>query len=518
VKILRHLLPVILLALAASTAEGASAFRYGVAAGDVRSTSAILWTRAPASGVVTLQLTDLAGYAVAGQSGRTVRVTRAHDNTLSILVTGLRPHVTYRYVFRQRGVASAFGTFRTPPSRRSDATVRFAVTGDVDAQRAPGATRPYYNDLGVYRRMQGEHNDFNVNLGDTIYSDSEVPGVPPALSLAAKWAKYRQNLAIPALRNLRGAAPFYSQWDDHEFINDFSRPEMGDALYRVGRQAFLDYAPASYRSSLGTYRRFRWGANVELFILDLRSFRSAKAAGSCINPDTGQPDLAPGVPQLIRAGTGLTQLVHAVAQPCLDAINDPTRTMLGPTQLHAFLSGIASSTARFKVVLTEDPMQQFYALPYDRWEGYAHERTAVLSYLKAHVKNVALIATDTHANFVNDARLSTLESLNHRVDSGITEVVAGPAATMTFAREIDTAVGIPGAWLPIVKGLLRAPKIGGFFDGIAMRCASANTYSYAEVKATATRLTIALRDIHGKPVVDDLTGKACAPTVVPYAG
>lgn len=54
--------------------------------------------------------------------------------------------------------------------------------------------------------MAAERNHFNINLGDTIYSDSEVGGVPPALTIPAKWAKYRQNLGYAHLRNLRTRA------------------------------------------------------------------------------------------------------------------------------------------------------------------------------------------------------------------------------------------------------------------------------------------------------------------------
>ena len=44
------------LALGAVAPAGASAFKYGVTAGEVTSSSAILWTRAAKSGAVTLQV------------------------------------------------------------------------------------------------------------------------------------------------------------------------------------------------------------------------------------------------------------------------------------------------------------------------------------------------------------------------------------------------------------------------------------------------------------------------------
>jgi hypothetical protein len=96
--------------------------------------------------------------------------------------------------------------------------------------------------------------------------------VPAASTVDARRAKYRLNLSLAALQRLRSSGPTYSHWDDHEFINDFSRAENGDDVYNAGRQAFLDYA-------------------------------------------------------------------------------------------------IAHSKATFKVNVNEVPIQQFYALPYDRWEG-----------------------------------------------------------------------------------------------------------------------------------------------------
>jgi len=48
--------------------------------------------------------------------------------------------------------------------------------------------------------------------------------------------------------------------------------------------------------------------------------------------------------------------------------------MLGQRQLANFEGAIKRSTATFKVVMNEVPIQQFYALPYDRWESYAAER------------------------------------------------------------------------------------------------------------------------------------------------
>ena len=34
------------------------------------------------------------------------------------------------------------------------------------------------------------------------------------------------------------------------------------------------------------------------------------------------------------------------------------------------------------MIINEVPIQQYYALPYDRWEGYAAERRKLLTFLR----------------------------------------------------------------------------------------------------------------------------------------
>jgi hypothetical protein len=47
-------------------------------------------------------------------------------------------------------------------------------------------------------------------------------------------------------------------------------------------------------------------------------------------------------------------------------------------------------------------------------------------------------------------------------------------------------------------------------NGMGMRCAALDTYSYAQVTVTATRFTVALKDARGRPV-REATGAECAP-------
>jgi alkaline phosphatase D len=485
-------------AMPAAGAPSASAFRFGVAAGEISTTSAILWTRAPKPGLVGLVVTRERDIASAFRG----RATRANDLTVQRVVRGLRPGTTYTFVFAQGKTTSPLGTFTTAPAATADAPVRFAISGDADA--TPGANgKPGFNRFEVYARVAAEGNDFNINLGDTIYSDSEVAGAKPALTVAAKWEKYKLGLGLPALRALRHSAGLYSHWDDHEFINDFSRAENGAAIYAAGVKAFRDYAPVAKPSANGLYRTFRWGKHLELFFLDERSFRSAKATTVCGG------DLAPTAPQAVRdAFSSLAPALKTPVPPaCLAALNDPARTMLGARQFAAFTKAIKASKATWKVIVNEVPIQQYYALPYDRWEGYAAERERLLRFLQANVKNVIFLTTDTHANFVNEVRYSTLGGAPE--GSGIWEVVTGPVATNTFAKEIDGFLGTPGAGTAIGALFFKPPPP----NGMGMRCAALDTYSYSQVTVTARTLTVAMKDARGRPV-QEATGVACAPLVL----
>jgi alkaline phosphatase D len=488
------------LALAALSAEAAtSGFRYGVAAGNITSTSAVLWTRAPLSGRLSVTVT--------AQSTGVSRVFRGEvhpttDLAFDIGVGPLEPGTTYRYVFRQGKTTSPAGIFETAPRSGADASIRFALSGDADATPGPNG-KPAYNRFEVYGRMAAERNDFNVNLGDTIYSDSEVGGSPVARTVSEKWAKYKLGLALPALQRLRASAGLYSHWDDHEFVNDFSRAENGSAIYDAGVKAFLDYAPVTEGPrGFGIFKHFRWGRNLELFFLDERSFRSAKADDACGN------DLAPTAPQAVRDGfaTLAPALRTPVSPACLAAIDDPGRTMLGAAQYAAFTKAIKASTATWKVIVNEVPIQQYYALPYDRWEGYAAERERLLRFLQANVKNVVFLTTDSHANLVNEVRYQTFGTPK---SSGMWEVVTGPVATNTFAKEIDGYLGSKGAGTAIGALFFKPPPP----NGVGMRCAALDTYSYAEVTVTARVLRVALKDAKGRPV-REATGVACAPLVL----
>ena len=91
---------------------------------------------------------------------------------------------------------------------------------------------------------------------------------------------------------------------------------------------------------------------------------------------------------------------------CINAVNDPTRTMLGNTQKAMFKDALAHSTAKYKFVISSVSMQQAYIFPYDRWEGYSAERNEILNFIRDnHIQNVIFLTTDEHLNMMNDVFL-----------------------------------------------------------------------------------------------------------------
>ncbi len=512
--------------LVPASALAADRFTSGVTAGEVTSQSAIVWARASRPVSVKVVLATDPGFSNVVRQ-RVLPATGANDNTAQTTFDGLNPNTTYHYQFCFVGgnPCSSLGKFLTAPSPSVNKTIRFAYSGDETGVAEPGHTNPFWGNFKAFQSMVGEHNSFNIDFGDTIYSDPEVPGASTALTVRQKWNMYLKKLALPNMQSIRSATGLYNHWDDHEFINDFSIPENGRALYDRGVRAFRTYEPVTYSNSSGIYRTARWGKNLELFFLDERSFRSGKASANhvCDNPETGQPDLAPTAPQNVRNAFAalVPSLSQPVSQACKDKINNPGRSFLGGPQLNKFVQDVKSSDAKWKVVMNETPIQQFYALPYDRWEGYATERVRLLRALQtANVNHLVFLTTDTHAALANVVRYRTLAGDVAPANAPSTvpsptpyqDFVIGPVGTKPFWQEIDDATGRSGNGRVISNAFFKPPPP----NGMGMACAQGGQNSYGEVTVTATTLKIAYKDENGNTLMDSDGSTPCGPYVLTH--
>lgn len=437
-------------------------FPDGVASGDVTKRSALLWTRTSKEARLRVQVaTDKRFRDVVSRAN--VRSTEERDLTVEVKVRGLHPgeHYFYRFI-GPGGRTSRTGQFDTAP-RGSNVT--FVYSGDSDGTATPEGVANFRDEVGsVMAAARLEDPDFFVYLGDTIYSDSGLAPAP-ADDLAEYRAKYREVRSIAAAQRFLSSTSVVAMWDDHEVRNDYAGnpggaaypPGIG-ALIPVGQQAFREYFPIQESPDGALYRRLRWGKDLELFVLDQRSYRTTPvplfvACDTDGNPANGlTPDLAPTLPQVYREQfknfPGLGYFDDPPQPGCLPAINSSSRTMLGAAQESWLKDALLTSTATFKVIVNEVPIQELYANPYDRWEAYASERAELLDFIADNnVQGVFFATTDTHASIANPVCAPTLDSGTgaYVCDRAAQpwELIAGPLGTNTFAAEVESV--IPGA-------------------------------------------------------------------------
>lgn len=366
--------------------EGSPAvqLKHGVATGEVSSHSARVWFRTNVASTVQVEWTD------GGQSRRSapIHTTKDHDYTATVLLDGLKPGTAYRYVVRieasddagerLRTETSALeGRFVTAPGDDHAVPLTFVWSGDLGGQQRCRRTPSGYT---IFDQMLRHHPDFMIFLGDTIYSDDRCPSPPnvpgsefTASGLDEYRAKHRYQREDQAVQRFLAATPVYAIWDDHEVRNNFSGPI--DPLMPVGRQALLEYWPITTppEDPFRLYRKFRWGANVEVFILDTRQYRSSN----------GQKD-------------------------------EPGKTMLGRAQRDWLVEGLAHSTATWKLVATSVPLSNqkggTLLLPgNDSWArgadgtGFLNELRSIVDTMQArHLSNIVWLAGDVHYAQVND--------------------------------------------------------------------------------------------------------------------
>jgi alkaline phosphatase D len=392
-----------------------------------------------------------------------------------------------------RGGVSETGQFVTAPASDAAASLRLAFSGDADGTHR-GGTPVYPHD--VMAAIAAERPDRFVFLGDTVYP--EPPGRHRAGGLDAYRAKYRESRAIPAVRAALRATAVEAIWDDHEVENDFDPRTVDPARLAAGRQAFLEAWPIDAPAGR-LYRSLRWGRSAELFILDVRSYRSPQAdkTGACDNPSRSRrADIAPTLPAPTRALLAplAPQLGLPVPPRCLAALRDPARTLLGTAQRAWLTQALVRSDAAWKIVLSPVPVQVFFGFPYDRWEGYAAERAALLNFIRmGNIRGVVWLAADAHAVLVNDVRTGAPSGAG---TTGMKEVVVGPIASGTFGDRLARRLG--SAAVPAFAAFLQVPPPRG--PGMACAVLDRLTYGMLVVDGARQTVTITPKDAGGRPV------------------
>lgn len=415
-----------------AVAQAAPGLPNGVASGDVTQTTAVLWARTDTSGIMhfSFRPADNAHEA----STMTVDVTDPMQ-PVKWIIDGLQPGTAYIYEIRAPGQETGLtGTFTTPAALGEKRGLRFGVSGDWR-----GELRPYVS----LDNVTAHDLAFFVVLGDTIYADypSEAVNKEQCETLEDFRRKHAEVYTPQFGRNywpqLRAAMPFYACIDDHEVTNDFAgaaapetMPEfVGDpaeminqtALYRNGLQAFTEYHPIADtvwentgdprfdgRPKLYRYRTF--GSDAAMIMVDARSFRDAAIAELPL----------------------LSIFNEEARREFLAKFWEPGRTMLGRPQVEALKADLLKAQAdgiTWKFILLPEPAQLTGWLGgFDRWEGYAPERTEVLQFIEDNgITNVVIIAADIHTTFITGLNYQT-EPNGPVIPSSVLEITTGSVA------------------------------------------------------------------------------------------
>ena len=307
-------LPAVSGAAPAFALSGRPGAGWGVQTGDVTSDSGLVWVRSdrPARMIVETSATE---------SFRNPR--RWHgpllgadtDFTGTTRLRGLPPgeQIHYRVLLadpndpRRTGEPVA-GTFRTVSHKRRDG-LRFLWSGDLAGQG--WGINPDFGGYTIYRAMAKLDPDFFLCSGDNIYADGPISATAAlpdgstwrnitteekskvAETLAEFRGNFRYNLLDHNLRAFNAQVPSVIQWDDHEVRNNWYPGQTildSDARYTEksvdvlagrARRAFSEYFPISTLRPGArdgrVYRVLRQGPLLDVFVLDMRTYRNANS-------------------------------------------------------------------------------------------------------------------------------------------------------------------------------------------------------------------------------------------------
>lgn len=291
-------------------AATAPVFTHGVQSGDATASGGIVWTRVDRPSRVLLEVSTTESFV----DPRRVAVLDAlpeSDLTVKCLLDGLLAdqQVFYRFTAADLSDINSVGRpitgrFRTAPTQPRN--IRFGWSGDTAGQ-GWGIVE---DGMKTYATMGQHELDFFIHSGDTIYADGPmkaqqehaggvwtnavlIPEVEKVAETLNEFrGRYKYNQMDSQVQEFCASTPFYYQWDDHEVTNNWSRGKdlTADDRYaeksiplltaRAGR-AFHEMTPISYTPAEPgrIYRKISYGPLLDIFMLDLRSYRAANNDG-----------------------------------------------------------------------------------------------------------------------------------------------------------------------------------------------------------------------------------------------
>lgn len=278
------------------------------------------------------------------------------DFTRQFHLVDLQPATTYAFKVESRAHSSGqsiTGAFRTAPKPETPARVLFTVT-----------TGQAYNDLDlpgegykIYNSMLKLAPDFFVHTGDIVYYDRLAK-----TEALARW-HWQRTYSLPTNVNFHRQVASYFMKDDHDtWMNDcwpgMQTKFMGSFTFAQGQSIFLEQVPMSEK----TYRTFRWGKDLQIWLVEGRDFRS--------------PNRMP---------------------------DGPEKTIWGEEQKEWFKKTVRRSDAGFKVLISPTPIvgpdRQSKGDNHSN-KAFFHEGDELRRFISGQ-KNMVVVCGDRHWQYVS---------------------------------------------------------------------------------------------------------------------
>lgn len=312
------------------------------------------------------------------------------DGFHKVMIDDLTPGTTYEYAvfggdsprFEDRGLIAQF---RTAPADDVLQTVRIALLCCIgQGTILPDYYMPPESELPTTEPFQWElfthaadHDlDFLVHLGDQAYLDFvwDLQGGTTEAYLEA-WGYYHGG----GYRDVYPLAGLYATWDDHEATDNgnfdpWTATAEEQAKLENAQAAWYKVVPIDAMTPADgpVWRGFRWGATLELLLLDCRY-------------------------ELTEDG------------------------LVSDAQLAWLLDRIANSPCRFVCVATPRPFADITSTSEllednaDRWDGRTNQRDQLIQLLDdTEARHVVFVTGDIHMNYLGRASESG-EAVSDRV-------------------------------------------------------------------------------------------------------
>jgi alkaline phosphatase D len=382
-------------------------FTLGVASGEPRASSVVLWTRLAAEPVhgggvgadpvpVIWELAEDETFGRVLQSGTAV-AQAAWAHSVHVEVDGLEAGRWYFYRFMAGDEVSPVGRTRTAPAPEAPpGQLRFGLGSCQNFESG------YY---AAHRHLKDDDVDLMVFVGDYIY---EGPGRPDRVrrhiggeprTLEEYRNRHAQYKTDPDLQALHAAVPWVLTWDDHEVDNNYAGkqseflvpdfPKRRAAAYR----AYYEHMPLRRRAqprSSGMVLRSRrdWGRLARLHLLDGRQHRTPQAC-----PPPG------------RGGAAL------IDESCKQ-LHARGRTILGRAQERWLADGLRETAERWNLIAQQTLMARASIkldgrrrVSSDGWDGYPDARNRLLGAIADNgLRSCIVLSGDAHAAFVCDLK------------------------------------------------------------------------------------------------------------------